>query len=183
MMTMNKNAQEEALAAFTAAYETYANAIFRHCRIRLYDTELAEDIMEDTFIHLWDYMAKGKDIEHMRALLYRIANNLIIDHIRAKKRRPTISINVLEEEGKELGYDPTEEWKADMSKEKALSIIAQLKEPYKTVITLRYVDGLSPAEIAEILGKRANVIWTQLYRGMEYLREILPNKSDEENSI
>jgi RNA polymerase sigma-70 factor (ECF subfamily) len=70
---------------FLAAYDNYADAIYRHCFYRVFSKPLAEELTQDTFMKTWKYLEGGKQVENLRAFLYRVANNLIIDHSRKKK--------------------------------------------------------------------------------------------------
>src|SRR3989338_7875527 len=70
---------------FSAAYESFSDALFRHCYFRLYDREKSKDIVQEAFIKTWEYSLKGQEIENTRAFLYKVLNNLIIDEIRKKK--------------------------------------------------------------------------------------------------
>ena len=82
--------------ALEKLFSTYADAIFRfHC-LHVYDRDLAKDLTQETFIRYWQCLVRGESIEHARAFLYRIANNLMIDYCRKKK---TISLDALLEQG------------------------------------------------------------------------------------
>src|ERR1043165_1036473 len=69
---------------FLDAYKQHADAIFRHCYFRVYNKDLAEDLTQDTFIKTWKYISEGKEIKNIKAFLYKVAVNLIIDHSRKK---------------------------------------------------------------------------------------------------
>src|SRR3989344_280465 len=85
---------------FLAAYDEHADALFRHCLIRVRDREIAKDIVQETFSRTWKYLSEGKEVDYIRAFLYRVANNLIVDGSRKKK---TSSLDALmEEDGFEI---------------------------------------------------------------------------------
>src|SRR3990167_9783866 len=69
---------------FLDAYQQYVDAIYRHCYFRVYNKDLAEDLTQETFIKTWKYIAEGKEIKNIKAFLYRVAVNLIIDNSRKK---------------------------------------------------------------------------------------------------
>jgi RNA polymerase sigma-70 factor, ECF subfamily len=156
---------------FLEAYDTYADAIFRHCYYRLFDRERAKDVMQDTFVRTWEYLQKGEKVDNIRALLYRIANNLIIDFVRKKKEA---SLDAMQEEG----FDPATD--DDMSHiaerldgGQAIEALKQLDDTHREVLVLRYVNGLQPAEIAEITGETANTVSVRIHRGLGKLRILL----------
>lgn len=129
--------------------------------------------MQETFLRAFEYLQKGKEVENMRALLYRIANNLIIDFVRKKKE---MSLDALAEEG----FDPTgkedERMKNRIEEERVRSTMKNLKSEDRELITMRYVDGMKPQEISEFLGESPNVISVRLHRAMKAL-ELLIGKA------
>ena len=75
----------EIMEAFTKAYDELSDAIFRHCWFRIGDRERAKDLMQETFTKSWQYISRGEKVDNLKAFLYRVANNLIIDEYRKKK--------------------------------------------------------------------------------------------------
>ena len=65
---------------FLKAYEEYADSIYRHCVVRVSDSERAMELMQETFLRALESLQQGTSIKNMRAFLYKIANNLIIDY-------------------------------------------------------------------------------------------------------
>lgn len=155
---------------FMAAYEEFADAIFRFCILKVSNREQALDIMQDTFTKTWEYASAGNKIENWKAFLYRAANNLVIDYYRKKK---TSSLDEMEET---VGFIPTAD---TMSAEKEADVIRAhrkilaLPEEYRSCVQLRFVDGLQPQEIADVLGLSVNVVSVRIHRGMEKLRVLM----------
>lgn len=141
---------------FLQAYDAYGDAIFRHCYFRLSDREKAMDLTQETFTRAWDYIAQGKEVENWKPFLYRIASNLIIEEYR--KRKVASLDAMLEEEAAgervivELRDDESAERLIDrLDGVQALKAMSKLPDHYREVLTLRFVDGLSPKEIALFL--------------------------------
>jgi RNA polymerase sigma-70 factor (ECF subfamily) len=155
---------------FTKAYDTYADAIFRHCYFRIYDRERAKDIMQETFMKTWEYIERGNKIENLRAFLYRVANNCIIDNARKKKER---SLDELQEQGFEPSYDDTRRHQDQLDAHAMLAVVDQLEDKYKEAVLLRYMDDLSPKEIASIIHESENVVSVRVHRGLAQLKKIL----------
>jgi len=169
------SSQEKYLAAFTAAYDAFSKAIYRHCYFRVLDAELAQDLLQETFVRVWQYMSEGKDVKNMRAFLYRTANNAIIDDVRKKKRYPLLSLDVLQEAGFEPGYDPRPATEREQGDAELRSVLSKLKQPYRDLLIMRYLDGLAPCKIAVIRGNSVAVISVQLNRGIRKMRSMLKN--------
>lgn len=154
--------------SFLAVYDEHAEAIFRHCFFRVYDKEQAREIMQEAFTKSWTYVASGKKVKHLRALVYRIANNLIIDIARKKKEA---SLEYLMENG----FAPRADGEIETQTDAALAIaqLSNVSEEYRDIIYMRYVDGLKPKEISEIMGISANHVSVRLHRGMAQLRKTI----------
>lgn len=160
---------------FLSAYDQYADAIFRHCALRLRDRERGKDLMQETFMKAWEFAASGKEIENIRAFLYRIANNLIVDMARRYKLRTEVSLEDMQEEGFDVpsSEDTTERTHQRFTQEQVMNLLGKIEEPYRTAVVMRYIDDLSPAEIAETLELSANVVSVRINRGMKKLRSLL----------
>ena len=153
-----------------SAYDAYADALFRHCYFRLYDRELAKDAVQDTFMRAWEYLTNGNSIENMRAFLYRVANNVVIDKVR---KHSSLSLDALHEKG----FDPRDEGQttrvdAVVSGREALRVLNKLEDSYRTVLVMRYVDDLMPREIAAILGETENVVSVRIHRAMKKTKKL-----------
>jgi RNA polymerase sigma-70 factor, ECF subfamily len=155
---------------FLAAYDAYADAIFRHCYYRVYDRERGKDLMQETFIRAWEYLSKGEKVLNMRAFLYRVANNLIIDESRKKREA---SLDKLQEEGFDPGIDETEFMNNRVEHSRVLKTLQGLDDNYREILVMRYMNGLSPSEIAEVTGESANTVSVRIYRGLKQLRSML----------
>lgn len=162
---MKKSGQEE---QFLAWHDQFADAIFRHCFFRLSDRDKAKDATQETFIRFWKYLAEGNDIENVRAFLYKIANNLIIDEYRKKE---TFSLDQMQEEtGFDRGYDVRGEIETRDEYDRLLASMKVLPEEYREALVMRHVDGLSVKEIARIVGVSENVISVRIHRAIEKIR-------------
>ncbi len=155
---------------FTAVYDQYADAIFRHCLLRIYDRELAMDLMQETFLKAWKYLSEGNKVDNVRALLYKIATNLIIDHVRKPGHKKVDSLEDLLESGFEPGEDRTEDTKSAIDAKDALKILTLTSDTYREVLLLRYLDDLSVKQIAETLGISENLVSVRINRALEDLR-------------
>lgn len=166
----DKNKKEK---QFLEAYNKFSDAIFRHCYYRVFDREEAKDFTQETFFRAWKYLSQGKEVENIRAFLYKIANNIIIDDFRKKKN---ISLDQIAEKGFSLKVDPREKTENYFSGKEILKIINSLDEKYRDVIVMKYIDDLSIKEISSILGETENNIYVMLHRGFEKVKKILAER-------
>ena len=153
------------------AYDEYADAIFRHCLFRVRDRGHAQELMQDTFLRALEAHRKGSEIQNMRAFLYRIAHNLIIDSYRRDHGESS-----LEEMAETVGFDPPDESQnpvRDFAGSEILERLQEVAEPYRTAVVMRYVDGLDPGDIADLLKVSANVVSVRIHRGLKRLGLLL----------
>lgn len=161
------------------AFDTYSDELLRHVSMRLRDRERALELTQECFLKAWDYLKKGNEIDQMRPFLYRTLRHLIIDEYRKKK---TVSLEGLVENSESAEVDnilpPDESNTLEAAVERhegarVIKALVTLAEPYKEAVTMRYVDGLSPTEIAQALEVSENVVSVRVHRGLKKLKEIL----------
>jgi RNA polymerase sigma factor (sigma-70 family) len=155
---------------FLKIYEKYADDIYRYCFFRLYEKEKATDCMQESFTKAWQYLCDGNDVKNIRALVYKIANNLIIDSVRKKKEA---SLEAMEEDGFAPGKRMNEMSDNFLDAKDAVSKLSQLEKEYREPIYMRYIENLNPRDIAEITGETVNVISVRIHRGLKQLKKIL----------
>lgn len=155
---------------FLEAYELYAEAIYRHCFFRIFSKEKAEELAQEAFLKTWEYVAQGKEVDNLRAFLYRVANNLVIDYVRKKKEE---SIETLQ--AQERFHEPSVSGEKEVQKKvllhQAVEVMNELPDDYREVLTMRYIDDMDPKEIADVLGITANNVSVRLNRAVKALQE------------
>jgi RNA polymerase sigma-70 factor, ECF subfamily len=168
--------------SFLAAFDEHADALFRHAAFRLSDREKAKDLTQDTFIKAWEYLREGGEVREWKSFLYRILHNAIIDEYRRKKSR---SLDALVEEHSPtviagLSFDGHHEIETAVDEsiliERVRELIPTLGEAEQTALTLRYIDGLSPRDIAQILGVSENVASVRIHRAVEHLKKTVKER-------
>jgi len=176
------NQEEE----FLTAFHQYNDALFRHAFVRLSNREKAIDLVHDTFTKVWGYMRSGHEVDQYRPFLYKVLNNLIVDEYRKRKEA---SLDALfEKEGvdegtfEELSESNTEALAATIDGRQAMDLVYTLPDSYREVLVMRFVDGLGPKEMSELIEVSENVISVRLHRGLKMLRDKIEseNKAAEE---
>ncbi len=159
---------------FVSLYNTESDAIFRYCFLRTSQRDVALDLTQDTFMRFWDSLIREKaDIRNHRAFLFTVARNLIIDWYRKKKPQSLDALT--EEDDSETFFAPSDSVRTDIEMESEgrylISQIKELEPSYQQAVYLRFVEGLSPQEIADILGISVNAASVRVHRGLEQLRK------------
>ncbi|HEY4520417.1 MAG TPA: RNA polymerase sigma factor [Candidatus Paceibacterota bacterium] len=155
---------------FEKAYHEFSDAIFRHCFLRVSDREQAKDIMQETFMKAWHFVSGGNEVENMKAFLYKVANNLVIDFYRKRKDN---SLEALQEAGFDPGIDIRDNLFNNIESKRIAGKIQELEPLYRQALTMRYLEDLSPKDIANVVGETENVISVRIHRGIKKLKMIL----------
>jgi len=155
------------------AYDAYSDAIFRYCFVRVRNREVALDLMQEAFIKTWEYLRTDHTVQNMRAFLYKVAGNLVIDYSRKKKES---SLDTLMDRGFDVVTEDQSKIHDSLDVQYALAVVNQLDEKYRDVIVMRYVHELSIGEIAEIIQESENVVSVRLHRGLQQIRKLFEEK-------
>ena len=164
--------------AYSKIYDLYVDKIYRFVFFKVNSKEDAQDLTSEVFLKTWQYIISGKDINNLNAYLYKVARNLVIDHYR-KSVQKDVSLDALDQSGENLQIDvksaiQSQEILEDkIQMEKIQDKLQDLKNEYREIIILRYVDGLSITEIAEIVEKKKGAVRVILYRAINALRELM----------
>jgi RNA polymerase sigma-70 factor (ECF subfamily) len=167
---------------FLKAFDEYSDALFRHASMRISNRERSVDLVHDAFTKVWAYTRSGHQIDSYRSFLYKVLNNLIIDEYR--KQRELSLDALMEREGvdessfPDLSEDTVEALAATIDGRKAFDLLEELPDVYREVITFRFVDGLGPREISQLIEETENVVSVRIHRGLKMLREKIENATD-----
>ncbi len=161
---------------FEKIYQDESDAIFRFCLVRVSNRAEALDITQETFLRLWQSLEAQKEILNNKAFLFTVARRLIIDWYRKKK---SLSLDsMMQEKDAEGGYESGmdlatgEDLELGAEGRYLLQKINELTVGHRDPVYLRFVEGLSPEEIAGILGISANAASVRVNRGLQELRQI-----------
>lgn len=164
--------------AFREIYKIFYNKIYKFVFFRVPNKQIAEDILQESFLITWnDYLKnKEKKIVSIQALIYKIARNLVNTYYR-KNSKVYVDIEKIEyklgDENILLDLDQEVDIKIDIKKlNKDLN---KLSDHYKEIIELRYFDQLSLREIAKILNKTENNVSALLHRALKKIKKITQN--------
>jgi RNA polymerase sigma factor (sigma-70 family) len=166
--------------AFNQLVRLYEGRVYNLCYRMLGDADAAADVTQDTFISVYRNLNKFRG-GVFRSWLLRIATNACYDALRARKRRPTVSLDITQEGEDDTPAfdlpDPSESPdEAALRRELAAAIeggIAQLPEDQRIVVILSDVQGLAYEEIAEVTNTNLGTVKSRLSRARARLRDIL----------
>jgi RNA polymerase sigma-70 factor, ECF subfamily len=189
LIEMNKSREDKKLFfrvkkkdkdAFIQAYDLYADDIYRFIYFKIGKVEEAKDLTSAVFLKVWNYaQSRGLDeSKSLRAFIYKTARNLIIDHYRKMRETETRledvkeTEKILEDKKQNLVERAEIASDIDLIKENLNS----LKDEYREIILMHFIDELSFAEIAEITGKTSGTIRVSTFRALQALKDLLEEK-------
>ncbi len=165
--------------AFVEAYDLFAPKLYRHALFRTSSPEVAEDIASETFARAWESIReKASEIRHLKAFLYRIADNLIIDHYR-RNAKAAVPIGEEIEETLRAPGDPHERVDRMLAGEAMAGHLAKLRPEARDLLVMRYIDDLPIEHIAETTGKKKNAIYVALHRAVKELKALCAGSTSE----
>lgn len=163
-------------ATLTAAYDQYHLPIYGYIYRQVGDIETARDLAAETFRHLLTAVKQGHGPrDNLKAWLYQTAHHLVIDYYRRQKHRNHLS---LDEDLIATGDDPVISVEGHLSAEQVRAALHCLTPEQQQVIVLKYLEGLSNAEVAEITGKPVGAVKSLQHRALVALRTELTRKEE-----
>lgn len=160
--------------AFSKVYDLYVERIYRFIYFKVSRQEEAQDLTSEVFLKTWQYIIDGKEIKNLNAFLYKIARNLVIDHYRKEsKREISLDKEAIEQQEMTAVLDQLKQVEAKIEVEKIEEKLKGLKDEYREVIILRFVEGLAIKEIAEIVEKKSGAVRVILYRAINTLKDLM----------
>lgn len=154
-------------AAFRTLYDRYAARIHAFVWYRAHSQELALDLTQEVFARVWKHRAVLDPGKSIKAYLYRIAHNLVINHL----QRQTVEKNYLAELGSDRFITRPDD-RFDLQEHLQRAIDA-LPERLKTVFLLHRFEGFSYAEIAASLEISIKTVEKRMSHALRQLRERL----------
>ena len=157
--------------AFGELYDLYLEPIYRFIYFKVSRVQEAEDLTSEVFLRVWQYIKDEIEIENIKAFLYRVSRNAVIDFYRKNYGKETVSledhviIDNLRADNLIERIDINAQVKIVMQK------LDNLKEEYREVIMLKYVEEFSNAEIADIMGRSRGAIRVLSHRAVEALKK------------
>jgi RNA polymerase sigma-70 factor (ECF subfamily) len=176
VMDIVRRAQGGDSEAFGELYDRYVDVVYRYVHYRVSSTALAEDLTSETFLRalrrITSYTWQGRDFG---AWLVTIARNLIADHYKSGRYRMEVATSDLVEAGADRSEEgPEAEVLAGLTNAALLDAVKRLNSEQQECIALRFLQGMSVAETAQIMGKNEGAIKALQYRAVKSLARLLP---------
>lgn len=167
--------------AFALLYERYHQKIYNYIYYRTGSEPDAEDLTARAFMRAWQHMGTYDDRGlPFSAWLYRIAHNLVANWHRDRSRRRVISLEDLShwqvnEDGPEVVAILTED------RDALLVALRRLPADRQELLTMKFVEHLSNADIGSIMGRSEGAIKSLYHRTLLTLRDDLTREQETES--
>ncbi len=156
-------------AAAGRLFDRYYGRVYRYALAKLANTAAAEDVASETFAamlsNLGRFRWRGAGFE---AWLFRIASNLVVDHVRRSARETAVDepAELVDEAG------PEQAFLASDRQRRLVGLIAELVPDQQEVLYLRFAAGLDTNQVAEILDREPNAVRQLQFRALQNLRAL-----------
>lgn len=158
--------------AFEESYERYHPSVFGYIYSRTGTITVAEELTAEVFARLVDRLDTIRDCGRpLRAWLHVVAHNLVIDYLRRARRLQWLPLDD-HLEAEDSAYPP-QIAERRFQCDSLFASFRYLTEAQRQVITLKYLEGYSNAEVGAILGKDENSVKSLQHRALVTLRRVL----------
>jgi RNA polymerase sigma-70 factor (ECF subfamily) len=173
-MALVELAQDGDGDAFAQLYDNYFDTVYRYIYYRVGGRAVAEDLTSETFLRalrrIGTFTWQGRDFG---AWLVTIARNLVADHFKSSRFRLEVTTGEMLD-ANEVEASPEDCVLESLSNAALLDAVHKLNPQQQECVTLRFLQGLSVAETAQIMGKNEGAIKTLQYRAVRTLARLLP---------
>lgn len=163
------NLVDEDINDFDILVQRYKNRLMNFVYRFVKDFDVAEDIVQETFLRVFRKRHEYKAIANFSTWIFTIAGNLAKSELRRRKRWKFLSIDAANEDEKtfelpDRGMEPDRVTSVKMLEENVQSAIDSLKNKYKEALILRDVEGMSYLQISDIVGVPVGTVKSRVNR-------------------
>lgn len=171
--------------AFGEMYDLYVTSIYRFIFLKVSSRQDAEDLTSEVFLKIWQYVTGGDTpINNFRALMYRMARNAVIDFYRRRAKQDLATEDAaLEQVVDERQQSFFQEIDTTFDVVLLERVLRRMKDEYREVLMLRYIEDLAIREIATILEKSNGAVRVLLSRATRVARELLEQEQNDTHAV
>ncbi len=164
--------QEGDLDALGSLYDKYKNVIYRTALAITHDLDVAQDILQDTFIRLYQSASRVDPERPIIPWLYRVTVNISYTYLR-RRRWLLVSLDEILQHVGTSKVTPESQTVRREAREAVFSALTRLPPSQRVVVVLYYLNDLSLKDIAELLECPVGTVKSRLFYSRENLRKIL----------
>lgn len=166
-----QRAVERDAVAFAELYDRHVVRIYRHIYYLVNEARDAEDLTAQTFLKAWEAIGRYKERgAPFVAWLLRIAHNLTISHLRAKREHSSLDETFVDQK---MTRNPEEALERSNEERSVRDAVLRLREEQRQVIMLRFVEEMDYREVANLIGKSVPAVRVIQHRALGNLRKLM----------
>lgn len=158
--------------AFNTIIKKYQERLYWHVRRMVINHEDANDVLQNTFIKIWNYLDKFREESNLYTWMYRIATNETLTFLGKEKKRQSITLsddesNPIYQLKAETGFDANKlEWKLQLA-------IQSLPDKQKLVFNLRYYDEMPYEQMSQVLETSTGALKASYHHAVKKVEEFI----------
>jgi RNA polymerase sigma-70 factor (ECF subfamily) len=161
-------------ASFDAVFAAYRRRLYGYLVRMTRRRDVAEDLLQETFLRLAQHARRLAEDTRLGAWLFTVAHRLFVSWARAQGVRAMLAAEVMaadpaDDDRSPSTRSPLEAIAASQAQAALERAFADLAPPYREVALLVGVEGMQPAEVAQILGQKPEAIRQRLARARAQL--------------
>lgn len=165
---MTSSEERRSLAWLRGVMDRYEGPLVRYAWRITHDLERARDVVQDTFLRLWD-SGRGEQQDHLPEWLFTVCRNRAID-VRRKERRMTLTDQDPHAHLPDGVAGPADTVETSETAGKAIEALGELPSRQQEVLMLKFQNGFSYREIAGITGLSTSNVGYLIHEGIAKLR-------------
>lgn len=180
-MTLNTNMDEKTLIeefkknkdpqVYEQMYDQFVDGVFSRCLYILKDNDLAAEATQDTMVKVYYALEKFEGRSSLKTWIYRIASNHCFGLL---KKLRELSYEELKEYGMQFTNDE-DVLESLMSEDEVETLLSELPKDSRGLLVLKYMDGYSYDEIADITNLSPSAVKMRIHRAKETLVHLKEN--------
>lgn len=156
--------------AFAKIYDVFVTPIYKYVYFRV-NSDDAEDLAELIFLKTWENIRQYRPgMGNFSSWIFRIAHNVVVDHYRAHRESSELSDNL---QDMRIEADTTKRIHGRLTKELLYGALQELKDQYRQILVLKFINDFSNQEIARITGRSEAALRILQFRALKKLKGIL----------
>ncbi|MFF7169630.1 RNA polymerase sigma factor [Streptomyces pseudovenezuelae] len=167
---------EDGADAIAALYDELNDTVYHWVRFYIRDGHVAEDLSQEVWLKVAQNIGKYHAGTSLLGWLRTIAKNTALDYLRSVQRRPSevLYADHLELDRPRFDQNPEEHAVRQALAKAVASHLQKLRPDQRKVLVLRFFDGLSPGQTAQIMGKTDGAVRTLTVRALRKLKAVMP---------
>ena len=178
-MSLDQNllarAQQFEPEALQSLHQQFYQPVYRYIYLKIGEANISQDLTGDVFLRLLEALKRGRGWQTTpNAWIFGIARNVVADYYRRRERRPEVELDETVLPATDAGLAQT----VIAAEEQAalLAAMEELTDEQRDVVFLRFMEGLSIRDVAEVMDKTEGAIKALQYRSMQALSKIMQQK-------